>query len=102
VIEELALFLNGWRAYFGYCETPSVFKELDKWIRRRLRALAWRHWKRGRTRFTSLCHRNVDPELAAKTCGSSKGPWHLAKSPALNIAFPIRYFAAMGLPTLAR
>lgn len=102
VIEELALFLNGWRAYFGYCETPSVFKELDKWIRRRLRALAWRHWKRGRTRFASLCHRNVDPDLAAQTCGCPKGPWHIAKSPALNIAFPIRYFAAMGLPTLAR
>lgn len=102
VIEELAPFLNGWRAYFGYCETPSVLKGLDQWIRRRLRALAWRHWKRGRTRFTSLCNRHVDPDLAAQTCGSPKGPWHIAKSPALNIAFPIRYFAAMGLPTLAR
>ena len=102
VIEELALFLNGWRAYFGYCETPSVFKRLDHWIRRRLRALAWRYWKRGRTRFTALCLRKVDPRLAAQTCGSPKGPWHLAKSPALNQAFPIRHFAAMGLPTLAR
>jgi RNA-directed DNA polymerase len=46
IIAELASYLTGWRAYFGYCETPSVFVKLDKWIRRRLRAVAWRQWKK--------------------------------------------------------
>lgn len=102
IIEELTSYLNGWRAYFGYCETPSVFEKLDKWIRRRLRAVAWRQWKRGRTRYVALCRHNVAPDLAAQTCGSSKGPWRLSKSPALNQALPKRYLATLGLPCLAR
>lgn len=102
VIEELARYLVGWRAYYGYCETPSVLVGLDMWIRRRLRALAWRHWKRGRKRFAELRKRDVNHDLAAQTCGSPKGPWRISKSPALSLAFPNRYLAALGLPSLAR
>jgi hypothetical protein len=65
IIEELARYLTGWRAYFGFCETPSVLRELDQWIRRRLRAVAWKQWKRGRTRFAELTSRGVDRDLAA-------------------------------------
>ena len=51
LIKELCRYLVGWRGYFGYCETPSVLSGMDKWIRRRIRAIMWRQWKRGRTRF---------------------------------------------------
>src|SRR6201998_1856584 len=51
VAKELSCYLVGWRAYFGFCETPSVLRELDQWIRRRLRAIAWKQWKGGRTRL---------------------------------------------------
>ena len=102
IIEELASYLVGWRAYFGYCETPSVFVGLDRWIRRRLRAVVWRQWKRGRTRYAELRNRDVNRDLAAQTCGSPKGPWRISKSPALSLALPNRYLAALGLPSLAR
>ncbi len=48
VIERVAPYLRGWRGYFGFCETLRVFRDLDQWIRRRLRRLVWKHWKRGR------------------------------------------------------
>ena len=102
VTEELARYLTGWRAYYGYCETPSVLAGLDRWIRRRLRALAWRHWKRGGRRFAELRKRDVNHDLAAQTCGSPKGPWRISNSPALSLAFPNRYFVALGLPSLVR
>lgn len=100
VIERLAPYLRGWRGYFGFCETPSVLRDLDSWIRRRLRSLVWKQWKRGRRRFAQLVRRGVSRDLAAQTAGSSHGPWRLAQSPALHFALPNAYFAALGLPRL--
>ena len=68
--KELADYLRGWKGYFGFCETPSVFKELDQWIRRRLRSMIWKQWKRGRVRFNKLCERGVGKHLAAQTAGN--------------------------------
>jgi len=98
--EELARYLRGWLGYFGNCETPSVLQSLEEWTRRRLRSALWKQWKRGRTRFAELQKRGVDANLAAQTAGSAHGPWHLAKSPALNIALPNAYFASLGIPSL--
>ena len=70
---ELASYLRGWKSYFGFCETPSVFKELDQWIRRRLRSMIWKQWKRGRVRFGRLGDRGVGKHLAAQTAGSAHG-----------------------------
>ena len=73
---------------------------LDQWIRRRLRAIAWKQWKRGRTRFAELRRRGVGRNLAAQTAGSPHGPWRLSNSPALTLAFPNAALAALGLPSL--
>jgi group II intron maturase len=67
IIAELARYLNGWRGYFGFCETPSVLRDLDQWVRRRLRAIAWKQWKRGRTRFAELTRRGIGQDLAAQS-----------------------------------
>ena len=100
IVEELARYLIGWRGYFGFCETPSVLRELDQWIRRRLRAIAWTQWKRGPARFAELRRRGVGKDLAAKAAGSSHGPWRLSNSPALAIALPNTFLASLGLPSL--
>ena len=100
--KELATYLRGWKGYFGFCETPSVLRTLDQWIRRRLRATIWKQWKRGKVRFRNLRQRNIGTDLAAQTAGSPHGPWRLANSPALSLAFPIAYFDALGLPRLLK
>jgi RNA-directed DNA polymerase len=101
VIERLAPYLRGWRGYFGFCETPSVLRRLDEWIRRRLRSLVWKQWKRGRRRYAQLVARGVERELAAPTAGCPHGPWRVAQSPALHIALPTAYFTTLGLPSLS-
>jgi RNA-directed DNA polymerase len=100
MVSELAVYLNGWQSYFGFCQTPSVLAELDGWMRRRMRCMLWKQWKHGWTRYSELRRHSVDAQLAAKTAGSSHGPWRLAKSPALHIALPAAYFASLGLPQL--
>jgi RNA-directed DNA polymerase len=101
MVEDLNRYLVGWRGYFGYCETPSVLEHLDKWIRRRLRAVYWKQWKRGRRRYAGLRAHGVGGALAVQTAGSSHGPWRIAKSPALSYAFPNAYWDSLGLPRLA-
>jgi RNA-directed DNA polymerase len=100
MVEQLRLYLTGWRGYFGFCETPSVLRDLDSWIRRRLRCFQWKQWKRGTTRFAELRQRGVGQDLAARTAGSSRGLWHISRSPALSIALPGAYFDSLGLPKL--
>jgi len=100
MVKEITTFLRGWLGYFGDCQTPSVLQSLETWLRRRLRSVVWKQWKRGRTRFRELRKRGVSQALAVKTAGSPHGPWRLANSPALNIAVPNAYFAELGLPPM--
>ena len=93
-------YLRGWKGYFGFCETPSVLRGLDQWVRHRLRAMIWKQWKRGKVRFRNLRQRNIGVALAAQTAGSPHGPWRLARSPALSSAFSLAYFDSLGLPRL--
>ena len=97
MIKELVPYLRGWLGYFGDCQTPSVLLDLEKWLRRRLRSVVWKQWKRGRTRFRELRKRGVCRGLAAQTAGSPHGPWRLANSPALALALPNAHFAQLGL-----
>jgi RNA-directed DNA polymerase len=100
IVKELSVYLTGWRGYFDFCETPSMLRDLDQWTRRRLRAIAWKQWKRGTTRFAELRRRGVGRDLAAQTAGSPHGPWRLSNSPALTIALPNAFLASLGLTSL--
>lgn len=99
-VADLAEYLTGWHGYFGFCETPSVLRDLDSWIRRRLRCLVWREWPTGRTRFTELRARGIGREQAAIVAGTPHGPWHTARHATLNTALPNAYFSSLGLPSL--
>jgi RNA-directed DNA polymerase len=101
IVEELSRYLVGWRGYFGFCQTPSVLRALDQWVRRRLRCLVWKQWKRGTIRFAELRRRGVGTDLAATTAGSPHGPWRLSNSPALAIALPNAFFDTLGLASVA-
>ena len=100
MLKELAAYLRGWKSYFGYCQTPWILRNLDYWIRRRVRSMIWKQWKRRAARFRELRRRDVSVGLAAKTAGSAHGPWRPANSPALAVALPNAYFESLGLPSL--
>ena len=100
MVKKIATYLRGWLGYFGDCQTPWVLQSLESWLRRRLRSVVWKQWKRGRTRFRELRKRDVRPDLAGRTAGSPQGPRRLTNSPALSIALPNASFAQLGLPPM--
>jgi RNA-directed DNA polymerase len=100
MVAQLSRYLRGWRGYFGFCETPTVLRSLEQWLRRRLRAVVWKQWKSARARVAELGKRGVGKVLAGQTAGSAHGPWRLSNTPALTIALPNAYFASLGLTPL--
>ncbi len=98
VIAELRKSLLGWKAYFGIAEVLSPLRDLDKWIRRRLRSYVWKQW--GRKGYRMLRRLGVKRQLAWNTAKSAHGPWRLSASPGLYYALPNKYFKNLGLPVL--
>jgi len=101
MVRELAVYMRGWIGYFGFCETRGVLEKLDSWIRRRLRCVLWKQWKTPKNRYKELVNRTVNNVEAARTAGSSKGPWHMSMNRAMSFALPVSYFDQLGLPRLA-
>jgi group II intron reverse transcriptase/maturase len=99
IIQEVNRYINGWMGYFRLADTPSVFEDLDSWLRRRLRQLVWKRWKRGRTRYRELVKLGVPRERAALgAVGTS--PWHMAATPAVNEALSNAYWRNSGLNSM--
>jgi len=98
--QRLSTFLRGWRVYFGFCESRSVLRDLDSWIRRRLRAVMWKQWKVYGRRKSELKRLGLREDLAQKTAWSSKGPWRMSNSTGLQMAFPKSFFVQKGIPLL--
>lgn len=99
IVKEINRLLVGWLNYFRLAETPSIFQTLDGWLRRRLRQLVWKRWKRGRTRYRALVSLGVSRDRAALGA-VGKSPWHMAKSPVLHEGLNNRYWQSIGLTSL--
>ena len=100
ILREINQQVVGWVGYFRLADTPSVFQELDEWLRRRLRQLIWKRWKRGKTRWRELVKLGVPPKMAGLgAVGNS--PWHMAASPVVNMALSNAYLRQQGLTSLA-
>ena len=98
IVKELRRYMLGWQAYFNFTEVRYVLKELDSWVKRRLRCYLWKQW--GRRGYRELRKLGVSRDLAWNTAKSAHGPWRLSRSPGLAFALTARYFANPGLPRL--
>jgi RNA-directed DNA polymerase len=101
-IETLKPLLRGWMQYFQLTQSKGTLETLDGWVRRRLRCLLWRQWKRPSTRERKLCALGLDAERAWRSAVNGRGPWWNAGASHLNQALPAAYFARLGLISLLR
>jgi len=99
-IEELSPLLRGWVSYFRLAEVKGAFEALDGWLRRKLRCILWRQWKRSFTRAKNLMKRGLGEERAWLSATNGRGPWWNAGASHMNEAFPKRFFDEMGLVSL--
>jgi RNA-directed DNA polymerase len=96
-IDEINRYTVGWTAYYSYADTPWPFEKLDKWLRRRLRQVRWKQWKRVRTKRRMLIALGISAGDAHKWACSRKGYWRISSSPILHRALPSAYWANLGL-----
>jgi RNA-directed DNA polymerase len=99
-IEDLNPLLRGWINYFRLTETKGVLEELDGWMRRRLRCLLWRQWKRPVTRARKLRAGGLSNEHARLCAGNGHGSWWNAGASHMNLILPAKYFTSKGLVSL--
>lgn len=99
-IEALNPVLRGWTAYFKLTEVKGVLQDIDGWIRRKLRCLLWRQWKRVYTRAKNLMQNGVAEDRAWRSATNQRGSWWNAGASHMNQAFPKRFFDALGLVSL--
>jgi RNA-directed DNA polymerase len=92
--------LRGWASYFSVAETRNVFEDLDQWLRRKLRCMEWRKWKKPRTRMRKLVALGLDREQARESAFNGRGPWWNAGASHMHAALPTAYFRKMGLISL--
>ena len=100
VIGDLNPLLRGWMQYFRLAEVKGIFEELDGWLRRKLRCLLWRQWKRPFTRAKNLMKQGLEELRAWKSAMNGRGPWWNAGASHMNQAFPKAYFDRRGLISL--
>jgi RNA-directed DNA polymerase len=100
LIEELTPTLRGWVDYFRLSEVKGLFEELDGWIRRRLRCLIWRQWKRNYARAKGLMKRGLSERRAWESASNGRGPWWNSGASHMNQAFPKQFFDRRGLVSL--
>jgi group II intron reverse transcriptase/maturase len=99
VCQDLKPYLTGWRTYFRLAELP-ILRDLDSWIRHRLRALQLKHWRRGPTIFRELRARGMSPSAARRVAGNAQRWWYNSKL-LVHIALPNTFFDRLGLPRLS-
>jgi group II intron reverse transcriptase/maturase len=97
IAEELRGYLPGWKAYFRLAQTPKVMRELDEWLRHRLRAVQLKQWRRGTTMFRELRKLGASVDLAARIAGNARRWWRNSRM-GLNMLLPIAYFDRLGVP----
>ncbi len=100
VIDELNPILRGWVAYYKLAETKQALEEMDGWLRRKLRCMLWRQWKRPYTRAKNLMRAGLKEERAFCSAFNQRGPWWNSGASHMNQAFPKSFFDRLGLVSL--
>ncbi len=97
IAQDLQGYVPGWKAYFRLAQTPRVMRELDQWLRHRLRAVQLKQWRRGTTMFRALRRLGASVDLAARIAGNARRWWRNSRM-GLNQVLPIAYFDRLGVP----
>jgi len=100
IAERLRAYMPGWKAYFQLAQTPKVFRELDEWIRHRLRAVQFKRWRRGTTMYRELKALGASETDARQVAANSRRWWRNSRL-LPNRAMPVAYFGRLGVPRLS-
>lgn len=101
-LKKLNQIMMGWINYYGIANAVAKLKELDKWIRRRLRACIWKQWKKISTRHRNLVKLGINKYKAWEYANTRKGYWRISKSPILSKSLNNKYLESLGFVSLTQ
>jgi RNA-directed DNA polymerase len=101
-VDDLTPILRGWTAYFRFAKVKGVFEDLDRWLRRKLRCILWRQWKRRWPRAQRLMQRGLDRHRAWLAANNGRGPWWNAGASHMNDAYRKAFFDDLGLISILK
>ncbi|MDK2800877.1 MAG: hypothetical protein PWP27_1575 [Clostridiales bacterium] len=101
-LKELNELTVGWINYFGIAKAAAKIKQLEEWIRRRLRACIWKQWKKIKTRGRNLIKLGLSPHKAWEYANIRKGYWRISNSPILNTTLNNKYFENLGYKSISK
>ena len=87
---------RGWANYFGIAEERGIFESLDGWIRRKIRGIQWRQWKKPKARLKKLVALGIKEHTAKSHAYSSKGPWRMARTYCMHKGLSNSVIESMG------
>jgi RNA-directed DNA polymerase len=100
VVERLRRYVLGWKAYFRLAQTPKVWRELDQWMRHRLRAVQLKQWRRGSTMYRELIARGAKPDVA-RTVAANSRRWWRNSGMLLHAVLTLSWADKLGVPRLS-
>ena len=101
-LSKLAEISMGWVNYFGITDNEGIFKSLDGWVRRRLRACLWNQWKRIKTKVKNLVKLGISKAKAWQFANSRKGYWRISRSPILQTSITNKHLENLGFRSLVK
>lgn len=96
---KLTQFIRGWVNYFAKADMRSLLRNTDEWLRRRIRAVYWKQWKRVRTRYRMLKKFGLPDWKVHEVANCRKGTWRSARM--LNSVLTNKIIASFGYPSMA-
>lgn len=95
-IERLRRYIIGWVNYYKIADMKNLMATTDEWLRRRIRMIYWKQWKKVKTRFRELKHLGIDADKAWQYANTRKGYWRISNSPILNRSLNNKTLGSLG------
>jgi hypothetical protein len=102
ILEEITRLMNGWLGYYRIAEIKAYVQRISEWLRRRIRQIYWKRWKRVRTRYENLIQLGVPRDKAWQWANTRKGCWCIAGSWILTTTMNNRYLETLGFPNILK
>jgi hypothetical protein len=100
ILQEIARLLIGWLGYYSIADLKAHLKRISGWLRRRIRQMYWKRWKRARTRCENLIQLGIPKDQARPWANTRKGCWHTADSQILKHSLTNHYLETIGFPNV--
>ena len=102
ILYNLKKYTTGWLGYYSIANMKTIIQRLNEWLRRRLRQIFWKQWKRIKAKHANLARLGIPNNKAWEWANSRLGYWRIADSWILHRSLTNEYLASIGYDDIAK